>query len=224
MVTIRPATAADAPEVSALMSEAFRDDPAWSVFFPDAGTRQRTLEAHYRRRVRSRPEWADIAVDDGRIAGAMLWEPPRSETRPAAAARSASRAVRTLLSRLPGGRGIAHTLAVEAYRPTEPHWYLHDIAASPRSRGKGIGSALLEHRLGLVDASTTTLAALEATTPDSRRLYERFGFEAVGQAPSVSGQASTIMVRRPRHRGAAEQCRHEQRPGSAHEDPGRQRS
>lgn len=196
MVTIRPATAADAPAVATLMSEAFRDDPAWSVFFPNSRTRAQKLDAHYRHRVRRQPERVDIAVHEGRVAGAMLWEPPQAGTRLAAILRSVSRAIRTLVSRFPGGRGIAHTLAVEAYRPTEPHWYLHDIAASPKARGKGIGSALLTHRLGLIDASGTTVAALEATTPNSRRLYERFGFEAVGQAPSQPGQASTVMVRR----------------------------
>lgn len=195
MVTIRPAAAANAHVIAVLMAEAFRDDPAWSVYFPDPATRPRKLEAHYRGRISRTPELADVAVDDGQILGALLWEAPRDNSRVAAVLRSCARVVKRIGSRLPGGRGIAHTLAVEAYRPSEPHWYLHDIAASPKARGRGVGSALLTHRLGIIDDSETTLAALEATTPGSRRLYERFGFEAVGRAPTQPDQASTIMVR-----------------------------
>lgn len=197
MVIIRAAEATEAAELAKILSEAFRDDPAWSVYFPDPATRPRKLEAHYRGRISRKPEVVDVAVDEGELLGALLWEAPRDNSRVAAVLRSCARAGNRIMSRLPGGRGVAHTLAVEAYRPSEPHWYLHDIAASPKARGRGIGSALLTHRLGMIDAHETTLAALEATTPGSRRLYERFGFEAVGQAPSQPDQASTIMVRRP---------------------------
>ncbi|WP_295649032.1 GNAT family N-acetyltransferase [uncultured Dietzia sp.] len=197
MVTIRPATSADAQTVAKLLSEAFRDDPAWAMSYSDPATRPKKLEAHYRHRVRRHPELADVAVDGDQVVGALLWEAPRSESRPTALLRSAWRVVQRIVSRLPGARGLAHTLAVEVYRPLEPHWYLHDIAAGPQARGKGVGSALLTHRLAEIDASATTLAALEATSPGSRRLYERFGFEAVGRVPTLPGQASTVMIRRP---------------------------
>lgn len=197
MVTIRPATSSDAPVASRLLAEAFRDDPAWAVSLPDPATRLRKLEAHYRRRIRRHPELVDVAVDGDRVVGALLWAAPHSESRPAAILRSAWRGLRRIASRLPRGRGIGHGLAVESYRPAEPHWYLHDIAASPNARGMGVGSALLTHFVGMVDASATPLAALEATSPGSRRLYERFGFEAVGRVPTQPGEASTVMVRRP---------------------------
>lgn len=217
MVTIRPAVAADAELIGRLMSEAFRDDPTWSVYYPDASTRPRKLHAHYRRRARRHPDLAEVAVDDGRVGGALMWEQPHRASTTAAVLRSTSRIVRRLVSRFPGRKGIAHTLAVEKHRPIEPHWYIHDIATSPQARGKGVGTALLEHRLAAIDAagrgpaatdnaagsgrvSTAQPApptALESTTPGSRRLYERFGFEAVAQVPTQPGQSSTIMVRRP---------------------------
>lgn len=221
MVTIRPATAANAPVIAQVLAEGFRDDPTWAIHLPDPATRPRKLRAYYQRRVSRHPETVDVAVDEGRIVGALLWAAPRRESRPSAILRSCVRAAKRIVSRLPGGRGIAHSLAVEALRPTEPHWYLEEIVSSPQARGRGVGSALLTHRLGIIDAaaanspdvapgltaapdtreaataaSTPTLTALEATTPDSRRLYERFGFEAVGQTPTQPGQASTAMVRR----------------------------
>lgn len=197
MVTIRPATSADAPIASKLLAEAFRDDPAWAMSLPDPATRPRKLEAHYRRRIHRHPDLVDVAVDGDRVVGALLRAAPHSESRPAVIRRSVWRTLRRIASRLPGGRGIGHGLAVESYRPAEPHWYLSDIVSSPAARGMGVGSALLTHFVAEVDASPTTLAALEATSPGSRRLYERFGFEAVGRVPTQPGEASTVMVRRP---------------------------
>jgi len=94
-------------------------------------------------------------------------------------------------------RGLMHTRAVGAYRPAEPHWYLRDIAASPRARGRGVGSALLRHRLAVIDAGGREPVFLEATSAGSRRLYERFGFRAVGTVPTRPGEQSTAMIRPP---------------------------
>ena len=196
MVTIRTATAADAPAVGRMLGEAFRDDPAWEQFFPDPASRAQRLTAHYRRSVRRHPERVDVATDDGRVVGALLWEPPEGSGAGATVRRALARAVRSARCRLPGGRGVRHTRDVDSHRPPEPHWYLHDIGAGPEARGTGVGSALLEHRLGLVDRSEAALMFLEATTPGSRRLYERFGFQAVGSVPTRPGQASTAMIRR----------------------------
>lgn len=196
MITIRTATADDAPALGRLLGEAFRDDPAWAQFYPDPATRAERLTAHYRRSVRRHPERVDVATDDGRVVGALLWEPPEAAGAGAAIRRVLTHAIQSARSRLPGGRGIRHTREVDSHRPPEPHWYLHDIGAGPEARGRGVGSALLEHRLGLVDQSGTALMFLEATTPGSRRLYERFGFEAVGSVPTQPGQASTAMIRR----------------------------
>lgn len=196
MITIRTATADDAPALGRLLGEAFRDDPAWAQFYPDPATRAERLTAHYRRSVRRHPERVDVATDDGRVVGALLWEPPEAAGAGAAIRRVLTQAIQSARSRLPGGRGIRHTREVDSHRPPEPHWYLHDIGAGPEARGRGVGTALLEHRLGLVDQSGTALMFLEATTPGSRRLYERFGFEAVGSVPTQPGHASTAMIRR----------------------------
>lgn len=196
MITIRTATADDAPALGRLLGEAFRDDPAWAQFYPDPATRAERLTAHYRRSVRRHPERVDVATDDGRVVGALLWEPPEAAGAGAAIRSVLTQAIQSARSRLPGGRGIRHTREVDSHRPPEPHWYLHDIGAGPEARGRGVGSALLEHRLGLVDQSGTALMFLEATTPGSRRLYERFGFEAVGSVPTQPGHASTAMIRR----------------------------
>jgi GNAT superfamily N-acetyltransferase len=66
------------------------------------------------------------------------------------------------------------------YHPNEPHWYLPFIGVVPSRRGHGLGAALL--RRGLADCDAVRLPAyLESTNPRNRPLYERHGFEAIGE-------------------------------------------
>ena len=151
MVEVRPAVASDAPAIGTMLGEAFGDDPAWALFFPDGASRPAHLAAHYRHYVRRHPDRVDVAVEDGQTLGALLWEPPRRDAgRWARWGTRVAAALRLLVSPT-ARRGRAHTRAVEAHRPSEPHWYFHDIATGPRARGKGIGSALLRHRLDIID-------------------------------------------------------------------------
>ncbi|EYT57239.1 GNAT family acetyltransferase [Dietzia sp. UCD-THP] len=195
MVEIRIAESADAPAIGEMLGEAFGDDPAWAQFFPDETSRPERLTAHYRRHVSRHPDRVDVAMEGDQVLGALLWEPPHHGAgRLSRWAGGVAARLRSLVSPT-ARRGRAHTRAVEAHRPPEPHWYFHDIAAGPRARGKGIGSALLRHRLALIDQGGPEPVFLEATTPGSRRLYERFGFRPVGTVPTGSGQESTAMIR-----------------------------
>ncbi|TDC98808.1 GNAT family N-acetyltransferase [Nonomuraea deserti] len=52
-------------------------------------------------------------------------------------------------------------------------------------QGTGLGSAMLRHRLGRADADGLP-AYLEASSPRSRALYERHGFEELGEPVRVA--------------------------------------
>ena len=55
--------------------------------------------------------------------------------------------------------------------------HLADIAVLPEHQGKGIGSALLQHLLGLVDRETSMDATVTLhALPDAEPFYARFGF------------------------------------------------
>jgi len=82
------------------------------------------------------------------------------------------------------------------YHPTEPHWYLPLIGVDPTHQGNGLGSALLRHALAVSDADKLP-AYLEATSPNSRRLYERHGFEAIGEIQSADSPPLWPMLRKP---------------------------
>jgi len=83
------------------------------------------------------------------------------------------------------------------YHPTEPHWYLPLIGVDPVHQGKGYGSALLKHALQNCDRDNLP-AYLEATSPSSRRLYERHGFEATGEIQAGDSPPLWPMLRKPR--------------------------
>ncbi|MBY6414765.1 GNAT family N-acetyltransferase [Rhodococcus sp. BP-252] len=178
MATIRPGTASDASEIGEIFSEAFDGDPVWAPHLPDASTRRQALAEFYASEVEGTPEHVDVAVDeDGRLLGALIWEPPGPRDESGCFS--------------PTEAGRAHDRAIEDQRPNEPHWYIHDIATSARARGTGVGTSLIQYRL---DEIGSTTAFLESTTPASRRLYERFGFEAIITDGMVPG--SSAMIRR----------------------------
>ena len=84
-----------------------------------------------------------------------------------------------------------------SWHPQEAHWHLPLIGVDPSLQGRGVGSALLRHALRKCDQEGT-LAYLEATNADNRRLYERHGFEALGVIQAGDSPPITPMSRKPR--------------------------
>ncbi len=86
---------------------------------------------------------------------------------------------------------------VEEFHPTEAHWYLPIIGVDVTKQGLGYGSALLAHALERCDQDRLP-AYLEATTPRSKALYERHGFEELGVIQEGSSPPMWPMLRPPR--------------------------
>ena len=82
------------------------------------------------------------------------------------------------------------------FHPAEPCWYLPQIAADPVRQGQGLGSALLAHRLRLIDAERAP-AYLESSNPANIPLYRRHGFEVIGEIRAGSSPAMYPMLRLP---------------------------
>ena len=86
---------------------------------------------------------------------------------------------------------------MEQFHPREPHWYLPLIAADPARQGQGLGTALMEAAIARIDADGRP-AYLDSSNPRNIRLYERFGFEAVGEIKTKTSPVQVPMVRRAR--------------------------
>ena len=85
-------------------------------------------------------------------------------------------------------------------RPLVPAWR-SGCHRPPRAAGSA--SALLAHTLAVADAAGAP-AYLEATSPRSRALYERFGFEVLAEMRAPGGPPMWAMWRRARRRGAGD--------------------
>lgn len=78
--------------------------------------------------------------------------------------------------------------------PTDPVWYLPFVGVDPTRQGRGIGAELV--RAGLARADADSLPAyLEASTPRNRALYERLGFEVLGEIQAADSPPLWPMLR-----------------------------
>jgi GNAT superfamily N-acetyltransferase len=127
------------------------------------------------------------------FAAASLWLPPGVHSDAEGLAQLAA----TAIAASDQEKVFSFLGQMGTYHPTEPHWYLPFIAVDPMHQGKGLGSALLIHALQACDHEQLP-AYLEATSPDSRRLYERHGFEALGEIQAADSPPLFPMLRKPR--------------------------
>jgi ribosomal protein S18 acetylase RimI-like enzyme len=84
-----------------------------------------------------------------------------------------------------------------SYHPSEPHWHLPLIGVDPSLQGNGLGAALLKHGLIRCDRDNTP-AYLESTTPRNIPLYQRHGFEVLGEIQVGTSPTIFPMLRKPR--------------------------
>ena len=178
-ITVIQGEEKDLPVVARLFAEAFHDDPVIAAMIPGQRDRLRRLTRMFLAELRT-GAMVGGAVDlayseqDDRIVGAAAWESPDHKVSSWAKLRELPRAISAVgLRHLPQTIKLLDIFARS--RPGEPHWYLVDIAVGENARGLGAGTMLLHHRLEVVD-SVGLPSYLEATTPASQRLYERFGF------------------------------------------------
>jgi ribosomal protein S18 acetylase RimI-like enzyme len=83
---------------------------------------------------------------------------------------------------------------MEEFHLSEPHWYLPLIAADPARQGCGLGTALMEAAIARIDADGSP-AYLESSNPRNIPLYERFGFERIGEIKTETSPVLTPMLR-----------------------------
>ncbi|MCP3938510.1 MAG: GNAT family N-acetyltransferase [Actinomycetia bacterium] len=176
MTVVRTASLDDLGEMSTVLGDAFYDDPIMTWVFPDAETRPRLLEAMFGflAEYRYLPETLSTICQDA----AALWSRPHTmpddgfwEQRGG----QFSEALEGQVERL----GMVSD-AISRRHPGDPHRYLLSIGVRSSAQGRGLGGLLMAHTLAEIDAAGEC-AYLEATSPRSRILYERHGFEVTDQ-------------------------------------------
>lgn len=129
-----------------------------------------------------------FVADDG--AAVATWLPPGIESD--GERLSAIMAEQTPESRM--AEMDALFAKMEEFHLREPHWYLPLIAADPARQGQGLGTALMEAAIARIDADGRP-AYLESSNPRNIPLYERFGFQSIGEIKTQTSPVLTPMVR-----------------------------
>jgi GNAT superfamily N-acetyltransferase len=142
---------------------------------------------------RAIPSGTGHATED--FSGVALWLPPGVSP-------DEDGMVETLHAAAGNARDADIDAALEemdAYHPTGEHYYLTLAGVDPLLQGRGLGSGLL--RAGLDRCDQQHLPAyLEATSPGSRDLYARHGFEELGDIQNGAMPPMWPMLREPTRR------------------------
>lgn len=194
-MTIRIAQAPDEASAIDALTLAFTVDPMARWSLPDPAKYLATFPSIARAFGGSafRTGTAYVAdIADG-FAGAALWLPP--------GAGSDEESLMRLFDENAGDDvkkdlpGIFEQM--EKFRPAQRHWYLPMIGVDPAHQGAGVGTALMTEALKAVDRDGLN-AYLESSNPKNISLYERHGFEVIGEIQSGSSPVLRPMLRKAR--------------------------
>ena len=187
---VRAAEQADFDSVLNTITLAFTADPVNRWYLPDA---DRYL-TFFPQVVQA---FLGLSIESGACymttggEGAAIWLPPGTVPDEAAMEAVIMEAPPAELQE-PLGALFA---AIETYHPhDEDCWYLPIIGVDPAHQGKGVGAALMKHATTRIDEAGA-LSYLESSNPANISLYERHGFEAMGQIPFGDSGIVTPMLR-----------------------------
>jgi len=187
-VEIRNAEPADLDGLTALLTEAFKDDPLWRWAFRE----QEGMATWWRFCIGSALRYPCTWVA-GDFAAASVWIPPGGVE----LTDDEEQRVEPLLRELVGPRApqVAQLLErFEASHPRHaPHYYLSLLGTADRHRGQGIGMALLAENLRRIDEEGKP-AHLESSNPANNQRYERVGFRRTGEFTTPDGERTVATM------------------------------
>ena len=189
MIVVAPAVPEDLDAAATVLAGAFVDDPVTGPVLGRRGATDRVERARHLFVGLLTPVIGDGTVDvarrDGDVLGVAIWEAP-----------DASSNLLDLVRQLPSfwracgpehlWLALSTKRTVDRHRPSTPHWYLQEVGVRADARGQGVGGALLDARLAVVDAQDAG-AYLESSTEQNRRLYRRHHFVDAGTVHGVPG-------------------------------------
>ncbi len=192
---IRQALASDIEPAVAVLMAGFFTDPVLVWLVPDDRTRRRFHRGFFHAAFEDSHQSGELRVaeDEGEVCGVAVWYPPGRMRDPTGPAMDNALAA---LDDADLDRLAALREATIDHDPIKPHFYLWLMAVAREKQGAGIGGALLTAVLDICD-ERQTLAYLEATRSENRRLYERYGFEATGEIRLPEGPTKWPMLRPP---------------------------
>lgn len=189
---IRRAGPADCEALSLVVAEAFHDLPPARWLVPDPDERARIFPHYFRLLIEHAVGHGEVHTVSGAAAVGVWFDvtsglppvPPGYDRR---------------LAEVCGpwvDRFRVFDRILEHLHPRRPHHYLALLATRPGHQRTGLGTALLEHHHRHLDRYAIP-AYLEASSPRSRDLYLRLGYELLPAARLPDGPRLWPMWRRP---------------------------
>jgi ribosomal protein S18 acetylase RimI-like enzyme len=189
-----------------LLATSFVDEPLFAYIFEgkDPGRVERAVTSWFRSWIRSFIQQGEIhaARVDGTLVGVGVRVPPGGYP---------LRGTQKALFMLGLMRGVARMSAtsrralkmpsfgseLDRLEPHEPFWYLVWVGVSPELQGRGVGSALANEIVQLID-SRPAPGWFVTFGPQTRALYDRRGFEVEHEVrPFPEGPIGWTMRREP---------------------------
>lgn len=184
LTTVTTATPADTEAVGHLLALAF-DEPVTRWLVPDPARHQPVMTGLFTLMATdalTRGGWIDLlSGDDGQPAAAALWF-DHSSLEGAPASEPDPRLDEVFGPDIHRWRTLDDLMT--RHHLAGPHHYLFAIGVHPDRQGTGLGGQLLIHGHERLDDLP---AYLEATSPASRRLYARLGYQDLDQLQIPGG-------------------------------------
>ena len=170
----------------ATITMAFSTDPIARWFYPKAADYFRWFPS-FVRGFAGRSISDNTAVATTNYSGVALWLGPGAHGDEEALAKLFEKSLPA--ERQPDVFELFEKMGAE--HPAEEHWYLPMIGVDSSRQNTGIGTGLMKRALERSDCDGLP-AYLESSNPRNISLYQRCGFEAIGE---VSAAASPPLVR-----------------------------
>ena len=190
--SIVPLTCANSGEAATVLADAFMTDEHIVAMLPNTRRRERLVALLHAQVIEMLTSGlgGGAAVDGANMVAVALWQAPMSNTSRVALLRNVPTYIRELGRRFPDA--LRTTISEQRHRPRIPHWYLAYLGTTPAARGRGIGTALVQH--GVDNAFRDGVGAyLEASSRANVAYYKQFGFVEMGEIPSAGTSPTHAM-------------------------------
>jgi GNAT superfamily N-acetyltransferase len=178
-----------------VLADAFNHDPVFERLLPNQRARSQGLRRYFRIELRAvglarGNVWTTDDLAGAAIsAGPGMWRMP-----PSALFLHGPAFSRAFGLRVP--RAATLLARVESRHVRGPHHYFAAVGVAAQRQGQGLGRTLMAPTLELCDKAALP-AYLEASSERNAALYERLGFDVVGELQYGGSQPLRLMLRAP---------------------------